>query len=152
MHEKNRFGYSLLELVAVLALLGIISAAATVRLASKSMGNLGAKADARGLALDLMQARRRAIATGNNHFIEFQQESGKIVGYTVRQRLEGGGTEAVEPPRRFAEDITATVSPSSPEFTFEGEALAGYTITLAAPDRTWQVTVAQATGAVQVAE
>jgi hypothetical protein len=32
------------------------------------------------------------------------------------------------------------------EFTFVGEALASYTITVQAPDRTWTITVPQVTG------
>ena len=152
MHTSTRLGYSLLEVIAVLALIGILAASAVVRLTPESISNFGAKTDARRVAVDLLQARRRAIATGDNHLLGLTYDSGVIVGYTVQKRLADSSTVDVDTLRRFPDGVTVAVAPSAPEFTFEGAALAAYTITLTAPDRTWQVTVAQATGAAQVAE
>jgi len=147
-----RSGYSFLELVAVVAVIGVLAAIAAVRFSADSVGNLAAKVDARKVALDLAQARRRAIATGDNHLLVFQQSGGDIVGYTVHRRWPDTSTTAVDEYRPFPGHLTVTVAPSDPEFTFQGEALAAYTITLAGPERTWQVTVAQATGAARATE
>jgi hypothetical protein len=141
-----------LELLAVLALLGIFAAVAAARLGPAPLKNFASHADARRLALDLLQARRRAIATGDNHYLEFTSSGGQTTGYTLYRRLSGGGTQAVDAPREFSHQETVTASHSQAEFNFEGAALAAYQVTFTGPDRAWRVTVVPATGAVRVVE
>ncbi len=141
-----RPGFSLMELVAVLGLLGAMVAVAAVLMPGLE-GNLGARVEARRVARDLHQARRRAIATGDNHLLQF---GGR--GYQIRRRAGNGSTTAVDNVYTFPSELSVTVSPSSPEFTFEGQALATYLIRLSGTSRTYRVRVYPATGAIQVQE
>jgi prepilin-type N-terminal cleavage/methylation domain-containing protein len=147
-----RRGYTLLELIAVLGIIGILAGMAVVRLSPDSVANFGSRVDARQVALDLMQARRRAIATGDNHLLVFTQQGTALVGYAVHRRNADDSTAAVDDYHTFPDKLTVTASSLTPEFTFEGESLTAYTITLTGPDRSWQVTVTQAAGMVEVAE
>lgn len=145
-------GFSLLELLAVLTILGVVAMAAAGSFRADTVGDVGAQADARRLALDLLQTRRRAISTGDNHVVVFQAGSGGSVGYTVNHRLADNSLVAVDDYRTFPYNVTVVVSPSHPEFAFEGNALATCTITLTGPHRVWKVSVIQSTGAVKVEE
>jgi type II secretory pathway pseudopilin PulG len=143
---------SLLELLVVLTLIGIFAAVATARLGPGPVQNFGAEADARRLALDLLQARRRAIATGDNHYVEFTASGGSVAGYTLYRRLSGGGVQPVDAHRTFSQQETVAASHGQAEFDFEGAALAAYQITFTGPNRTWRVTVIPATGSAKVTE
>ena len=154
-HEPGRMvrargGYTLLELVAVLLLLGML-AGLTARLAP-DLADMASRVDSRKLALDLEQARRRAISTGDNHLLVFQQSGGAIVGYTVHRRIDVSTTEAVDQYRPFADELTVSVSPGNPEFTFEGAATAACTITVTGSDKVQTLSVLPATGAIAISE
>jgi hypothetical protein len=137
----------------VVILLGLIAAAAVGSFRPETFGDLGSHTDARRLALDVIQSRRRSIATGDNHLLALAYNGPNVVGYTIQQRLDGGGTADVDSYRRFSDRVTVTFAPAAdPEFDFEGAALSSSTITIAGPHRTWQVTITQATGAVSVVE
>ncbi len=148
---SRRAGFSLLELLAVVTLLGVFVAVAAARLGPAPLENFASQADARRLALDLLQAQRRAIATGENHYVEFAQSGGQIVGYTVFRRLAGGGVAAVDSYRDFPRGETVAASHAQLEFNFEGAALAAYQVTFTGPNQAWRVAVVAATGAVRVA-
>lgn len=146
---KSRDGFNLLELVAVITIIGIVAAVGMARFGAGTLGNLGAQSDARRVAIDLLQARRRAISTGDNHFVQFTPSSGAAVSYAIVRRV-GAGTSIVEATREIADDVTVTSSAAECEFSFDGTALAAYLITVAGPDRSWQVSVVPASGAVRV--
>jgi hypothetical protein len=131
-------------------MLGVFVAVAAARLGPEPLKNFATRGDARRLALDLLQAQRRAISTGNNHYVEFTSSGGNIVGYTVYRRLTAGGVQAVDGPRDFPRGETITASHSQLEFDFEGAGLAAYQVTFAGANQTWRVTVVPATGAVRV--
>lgn len=150
-HAAPRGGFSILELLLVVTMLGLIATLAP-RFGGDPLGNYGAGVDARRVSLDMIQARRRAISTGDNHFLSFQTGGGgQIVGYTVYRRFPDTSTAPVDSYKAFPVNVTVTIS-ATPEFAFDGAGLSAYTITLAGPDRTWQVTSAQATGSVRVVE
>jgi len=67
MHRRRAL--TLLELVAVLAIVGLL-AAVSIRFAV-SLGNVEGQVDARRLALDLAQARRRAISRATTTWCDF---------------------------------------------------------------------------------
>jgi hypothetical protein len=136
----------------VLGLIAIFVALAAARLGPHTIGNYRAAADARRLALDLLQTQRRAIATGENHYLEFAMSGGTALSYTLYQRNSGGGVTAVDTTRTFPDSLTVTPSHSIAEFNFEGAALAAYQVALSGPDRDWRITVVPLTGAVRVEE
>lgn len=114
--------------------------------------DVGAKSHAQRLAVDLSQARRRSIATGENHYLGFINDGGSITGYTLYRRDATLGNVAADEPYEFPADVIVTVSHSEAEFDFEGSALAAYQIDLAGPNQTWRVNVVLTTGTARLSE
>ena len=149
---KVRSGLSLIELLAVLTILGILVSAGFAVLRLDSLGNFGAETVAHNLAKDLQLARRMAITTGDDHYLLLTTSGSSITGYTIYQA--GSPAAAVDAYRQIPSQVTVTISPSAsqtPSFTFEGQAASSFTLTLAGPDRSYTVTVVAATGRPQVA-
>ena len=142
---------SLLELIASIAMLGLLAVAATTFLGSSTTGNAGAEGFARKLAIALVHARRSTISTGDNHYLSFTSADGSIVSFSLMRRTSGGDVQ-VDDTRAVPEGVTITSAQSTLEFDFEGSALSAYSITVAGPDRTWVVSVVQLTGTTQVTE
>lgn len=148
-HRSKVRGVTLLELIAVVVLLGIIGTVTVASYRRGTISNVSAKTDATRVLADLRLARQRAIATGDNHFLSFGM-NGSSASYTVQRRLSNGTTQITSAEYVFYKDVTVTVTPSNPEFTFEGDGLAGYTITLRGADRVYQITVNRVTGAARI--
>lgn len=137
---------SLMELAATVAIVGMLSVMAATRYAASTVSDVGAQGFARNVALDCSQARRRAIATGDNHLLRFTLASGNATQYVVYRRT-GATTTAVDEVRAVPSGVTVTTAGvTDVEFNYLGEALTSYTITVQSPDRTWTVTVPQVTG------
>lgn len=147
-----RRGLTLLELTIVLVLIGIFTAVAMARLGKTSIANFASRGDARRLALDLHQVQRRAISTGDNHYLEFVSSGGQVTGYRIYRRLAGGGTQEVEGLRDFLHGETVATTHNQLEYTFSGAALAAYEVTFTGPNQTRRVSVVPATGAVRVVQ
>jgi hypothetical protein len=119
---------------------------AATRYGSSTVADVGARGFARRLALDLTQARQRAIASGDNHLVRFTIVGGKATQYGLYRR-QGASTTLVDELSLVPADVDVTTAGTTEaEFTFTGEALASYTITIQAPDYTCTVTVPQVTG------
>jgi type II secretory pathway pseudopilin PulG len=138
----------LLELIAVVTVVGLLAAAAVTRFGTGAESTIGAEADARRIALDLLQAQRRSIGTGNNHFVQFNSSGGAVVSYTLYRRT-GSGDVQVESLRMVPTGVTVTASHSVAEYNFEGQALAAYSITVSGPSRSWTVSVVPVSGAIR---
>ncbi len=140
-----RRAMSLLELAAVALIVGLLGVMAAIRYGTSTIADVDAQGFAQRLALDSSQARRRAIATGDNHLVRFTASGGQASEYAIYRR-QGASTNQVDSVYAVPDDATVTTSATDVEFTFTGEALASYTVTIQAPDRTWTVTVPQVTG------
>ena len=137
---------TLLELVGVVLIIGLLGTMAVTRYGSSAVSDVGAQGFARRLSLDCLQARRRATSTGDNHLVRFTLSGGKATQYALYRRT-GGSTTQVDDTRTVPSGVDVTTAGTTDmEFTFTGETLASYTITVAAPDRTLTVTVPQVTG------
>jgi type II secretory pathway pseudopilin PulG len=147
---QSRRGLTLLELVGVLILVGIFTAVAMTRLGASPIADFASRSDARRLALDLLQIQRRAISTGDNHYIEFVTSGSKITGYRIYRRPPGGGVQEVDDLREFPHGESVTTTHNQLEYTFSGAALADYVVTFAGPNQTRTVSVVPATGTVRV--
>ena len=66
--EYSRRAMSLLELMSVVAILGLVTLATASYYGHASMGNGGAEGLTRKMALALVHARRATISTGDNHY------------------------------------------------------------------------------------
>jgi hypothetical protein len=137
---------SLLELAAVALIVGLLGVMAATRYGSTTITDVSARGFARQIALDCSHARRLAIATGFNHLLRFSFSGSNATQYIVYRR-QGATTTAVDEVQAVPTGVTVTTAGATDlEFTFLGEALASYTVTVQAPDRTWTVTVPQVTG------
>jgi len=72
----------------------------------------------------------------------------------MEREVSPGTWDQVDSPVDIPPGVTVTSNPSAgtPTFTFEGAASEGYTITYAGPDRSYQLTIAAATGMVSITE
>ena len=148
-HGPQRLGMTLIELLAVVLITGIMSTVLIMRLGLPSIGNPGARAVARRLALDLRHARSLAIAQGVNHYAGFDSSGPALTGYTIYR--EAGATDvAVESYRAFEKGVTATGAATRAEFEPGGTALAGYSFVVTGPTQSYTVTVIAATGTTTV--
>ncbi len=142
-------GMTLVELMAVVAIVGILSAVVITRLGSAGIGNPGAQAVARRLSLDFRHARGLAIAEGINHYVKFDVSGTDLVGYTV-YRTDSPTDIRVETYRTFEKGVTATSGTTQVEFTPTGAALAACTVVVSGPSATYTVSVIAATGTTTV--
>ncbi len=132
----------------MLAIISLVSAAALTNFGSRTAENLAADGFARKLALDLVQARRRTIATGENHYLQFTPSAASPTAYTMYRRVGASSTQ-VEQTRTRPNNVTFSATSATLEFDFDGASLAAYTVTVTGPTRTWTITTVMATGAVQ---
>ena len=150
--KSMRRAVTLLELIAVVAIMAIFVAVAASRIGPETIRDFSARADARRLAADILQARRRSIATGENHYLAFATSGGRTSGYTLYRRSSSRGNVAVDEAYEFPPDVMVKTSSSSVEFTFEGTAMAASQIVLTGPGQTWRVDVVPATGTALVTQ
>ncbi len=137
---------TLLELVGVVFIVGMLGVMAATRYGTNAIGDVGAEGFAQRVAFDCMMARRAAIATGDNHFLRFTLSGGNATQYAV-YRNQGGVDTRIDDFHAVPTDVTVTTGGVTDAiFTYTGEANASYTITCAAPDRSYVVTVYQVTG------
>lgn len=145
---QGRRAFSLVEMLSVLAIVALLAAAGVTRFGSSTMENVGAEGFARKLALDLMQARRRTIATGDNHYVRLTVAGSRVTSSTMVRRAAGGDV-VVDDTRTVPAGVVVTASHTTLEFDFGGAALAAYSVTAAGPNRSWTVSTIMATGAVR---
>jgi prepilin-type N-terminal cleavage/methylation domain-containing protein len=150
--KPGRRGVTLVELLVVVTLMGIFASVAAARFGPTLLGDFGSQSDARRLSLDLWQTQRLAILTGDNHYLQFTLSNGIAVGYQLFRRRADGTTAPADAYRLFTTQVSTTASHAQLEFTFEGQALAAYAVTLSGAHRSWQVTIAPITGSVRVVE
>lgn len=137
---------TLFELIAVVSIIGIVSALAVTRYSSTTLADIGATGFARRVALDCGQARRRAIATGNNHLLRFTLAGGNATDYAIYAKV-GSAYTPVDDVHTVPANVTVTTGGvTDVEFQFTGEAVASYTISITSPDRAKTVTIPQVTG------
>ena len=149
--SDSRRAMSLLELTIVVAILGLLAVASITRYGHSAIGNGGAEGLARKLALALTHARRSSISTGENHFLQLTTVGGSVTSFALFRRT-GTGNIQVDETRTVPQGVTMSSTSTELEFDFDGSALAGYSVSIAGPNRSWDVSVVILTGAVIVSE
>ena len=149
--DYSRRAISLLELISVVAILGLVTLATASYYGHASLGNGGAEGLTRKLALALTHARRSTIASGDNHYLQLSPSSANVTSYVLMRRT-GSGDIQIDEPRSVPTNVTVSASATVLEFDFEGASLAAYTVTIAGPDRSWSISTVPLTGAIQVTE
>ncbi len=142
---------SLLELAIVGVMLALLALAGISRFGHNTLANGRAEGFARQLSLALAHARRGTISTGDNHYLQLSPASGNVTSFVLMRR-DAGGDEQVDQIRTVPQDVTVTSALKELEFDFDGTALAAYSISIAGPDRSWNVTVVPLTGVSEVTE
>ncbi len=137
---------TLVELLMVVAIIGVVSAVVITRLGTGSLGHPGVQAAARRLALDLRHARGLAIAEGINHYVAFDAQ-----GYNLFRRA-GGSDVAVESYRTLPKGVTVVAGASTAEFEPTGAALAAFQCDIIGSGVTYRVQVIAATGTTTVSK
>ena len=144
---------TLLELLAVVTIVGIIAAVAAARVGRSIFAEYGAGAVAREISLDLLTCQRAAIATGDDHFLRFVVSGGKAVSYRL-MRDTGTGDVPVDAVKVISTDVTATITAPTNDmnFRFEGQADWAYQVDIVGVSRSYRVSVVPVNGAIQVTE
>lgn len=149
---RGRRAFSLLELTAVVALLGLMAAVAATRFGHDAFAVTGAEGFSRKLSLGLSLARRQAIAEGVNAAVTLERDGGVVTSWTI-VRVGGSGDEATDAPVEVPKDVTVTASVDRWEFDFTGTLTApsaGGTIRVDSPNWYWNIQTYPATGGVAV--
>lgn len=143
--DISRRAMSLLELTTVIAMIGLLTVASIARYGHSSVGNGGAEGFARKLSLTLLHARRSTISTGENHYVRLTSSGGSVSSFALFRRVSKGNLQ-VDATHAVPQDVTVASKSTELEFDFEGSALAGYSVGIAGPDRSWNVSVVMLTG------
>jgi len=138
-------------MITVISIIGLAALATATRFGHSTIGNTNAEGFARKLSLDLLQARRRTIATGDNHYLQLTTAGGNVTSYVLMRRTSSGNA-AVDEMKIVPDDVTVSSSHFVLEFDFDGSALGAYSVNIAGPNRSWSLTTIAATGMVEVAE
>jgi type II secretory pathway pseudopilin PulG len=132
---------SLLELLAVIALLGIFATAVMSRYGRDLLGNTGIRSKASELSLSLLQAQRTAIKTGIPHGVLFRGSTSKVESWSVMRFENDGSQYLVDEVAPLTDDLQLSVSSDRIVFDFEGNGTSELQAKLTGPDRSWQVSV-----------
>ena len=134
-----------MEMLAATVILGLLVSMAVPYFGHDTIANARARGLARKMSLDALQAQRRAISTGVNHYLKFTKNGSNVTAYALYRR-DGGGDVRVDEVHEIPSSLTVTSSADDFEFNFSGEALASYTSVITSPDLSYTVLITAATG------
>ncbi len=151
--ECPQRAFTLLEMLVVLAIIGVLSGMAAVRFGEGVLAQTSAEGYVRRLALDLRQTRRTTIATGDICRLSLTSTSGSVSSYQIFREAVGGDVavdEAVPTPA----GVTVTSDFANWQFGFDGSLTAaspGGAVRVDAAKFYWIVTLYGASGSVETA-
>ena len=134
---------TLIELIAVVTIIGILSAVVLMRLGGGSFGRPSVDAFSRQLSVDLRYTRSMAITQKVNHYLGFDS-----AGYTIFRR--DSPDVVVNPRQPLPKGVGGSISAWNFEFEPSGAALAGYWANLSSSGVTYRVEVILVTGTTTV--
>lgn len=149
----ERRAFSLLELVTVVAIVGVIASMATVRWGDLAVQTTTGEGFARSVKLALATARQQAIAEGTTAAVVLTRTSGAVSSFSV-YRVSGSDTR-VESVIAVPTGVTVTSASDRWEFSYSGSLSApvvGGTIVIADGKWNYTLTVNAVTGHVGYAK
>ncbi|QDT68588.1 hypothetical protein MalM25_15110 [Planctomycetes bacterium MalM25] len=147
----ERRAFSLLELTAVVAIAGVLSAAAVVRWGDYALTTASAQGFARSVAQSLHLAQRQAIGEGSPAAVVLVRDSGVVTALRV-VRVTSGGDQVTEAEIAVPNGVTLTGSSDRWEFNYSGALntpVAGGKIGIGDGDWNWDLTVNALTGHIE---
>ncbi len=141
---NNQRGVTILEVVMLIAIIGMLSALAIPRIGS--IAEYAAHTTARQIIADMRYARMQAISTAKDHIVRFSPSGGSHTEYGIF-RVEGEVEEQVGQTKQIREEVTCS---GPDEFTFYpfGNASSNDTISLVGATDQYDVNVVATTGRV----
>ena len=149
-----RRAFSLMELLAVLAVVGLLSSMAFLRFGSTVYSSTSTAGFVRTLMLDLRQARARTISTGDDHLVLLSRDAGVVTSYTV-YRDTGSGNVVMDRTVAVPDGAVVTTATDQWQFDFDGSLGGGTgaaTLVISDSHYSWTITVYRATGGVTCAK
>lgn len=149
-----RRAFSLIELLAVVAIVALLSTMAMLRFGTAAFQTTSAEGFVRTLMLDLRQARARTISTGDNHYVLLSRSGGQVAGYTIYRDL-GSGDTVVDRVVAVPAGTVVTALSDQWEFDFDGSLGGGVgtsQIIVTGAHFAWTITVHRATGCIKSAK
>lgn len=138
---KCRFAMSLMELLAVVMLMGVLASSVAMRYGREILGDTGVRSKASELSIGLNQAQRAAIRSGIPHGVTFAGNLNQVQSWSV-VRFDHDGTETVvDGPYTMAQDFTLSVDSKEIVFDFEGNGTSQINAQFSGPNRSWSVSV-----------
>ena len=132
---------SLLELLAVIAIMGVLATAVTSRYGRSLIGNTGVRNEARRLSLGLLEAQRASIKSGLQHGVQLNGGTSNATSWSII-RIESDGTRSViDGPLPFNEELRVTSDASEIFFDFEGNGTTEFNVSFVGPERSWALSV-----------
>lgn len=138
---RRRRGLTLIELIIVTTLLGILASAAMMRISRGTLGDAGARFEARTLSLALLQAQRAAIRTGDRHGISFHGPGSNVHSWSVVRSAIEGNISDVDGPHWVPSEVKLKTDASQVWFDFEGGGTDSFDATFRGSNRTFKVHV-----------
>lgn len=132
---------SLLELIAVITLMGILAVSVSMRYGRDILGDTGVRSKARELTIGLKTAQRSAIRTGLPHAVRFDGNAGNVNSWTVIRHEIDGRTTLVDGPYPMIPEFQLSVDSGEIVFDFEGNGTSELNAQFIGPNRRWMVSV-----------
>lgn len=148
---RPRRAFSLLEMTLVIALIGLISGAAVMRFGHAALNTTNGEGFTRRVMLDLRQAKRRAISTGDNHYVQFHRTSGVVTSFALYR--DGG--DQVDDTRVVPTGIAVSTGQDTWEFEFDGtkaDTGSSSNLVITGSNYSWTVYCYHATGSVEAVQ
>lgn len=143
--------FSLIELVAVLTIVSLLSGMAYLRFGESAVNSTAAEGFVRTLMLDLRQARARTISSGDNHYVLLNRQNGNVASYTLHRQTPGGAV-VVDRTVQVPAGAIVTTATDQWEFDFDGSLSGGSgvgSILVAGDHFQWTITIYRATGVIK---
>ncbi|TWT97872.1 hypothetical protein Pla108_20260 [Botrimarina colliarenosi] len=150
----GRRAFSLLELVAVIAIVGVIGAMAVTRWGEATVRTASAQGFVRSVALSLQLARRQAIAEGLPAAVLFHRTAGEVDSLSL-VRADAGGDVPTDANLVAPTGVTTTTAYDRWEYDYRGALTtpaSGGVIALSDGKWDWTLTVNPVTGRVAIAK